>query len=152
MKTYNDASDQLDKGEFKGVPTIGRNTLWNHCRSLVMENIFSKFKLYICALKAGLVRILSSTIDNATFQSFAGFLNLLASSITPHTCNTSFNPEVLAKVMNVAPRNVDIVGDKMCGFLANIVKRYKGSQDLTFNWTLRLMLIIKKKQFEFYLT
>ena len=112
MKTYNDASDQLDKGEFKGVPTIGRNTLWNHGRSLGMENIFSKFKQYICALKAGLVRRLSSTIDNATLQSFAGFLNLLASSITPHTYNTSFNPEVLAKVMNVAPRNVDIVGDK----------------------------------------
>ena len=145
MKTYNDARDQLEKGEFNGIPTIGRNTLWNHYRSLVIENIFAKFKQYVAALKSGFVRRLSSTLEDDTLRSYAGFLNLLAASISPHTFHTYFNPEVLEKIMNIPARNMNIVTDKMCGYLTSIAKKCKGPKhDLSFNAALRLMLINPK--------
>ena len=65
MKTFNDASEELDKGEFRGIPTVGRNTLWAHYRSLVVQNVFSHFFKYIGGMKSGWLKRISSTIDNS---------------------------------------------------------------------------------------
>ena len=86
------------------------------------------------------VKRISSTIDNTTLQSYAGFLNLLASSISLHSFNTFFDLEIIAKAMNVPQRNVDVAAQTICGFLTNIAKKYKGPE-LTFNSALRQMLI-----------
>ena len=106
MKTFISAQSQLEKGEFKGVPTIGRNTLWHHYKSLVLENIFTKFNAYVEGLKAGFLRRMSTTTDNSTLKSYAGFLNLLLASVIPHGFYTAFDPDHLAKIMDISARNV----------------------------------------------
>ena len=45
--------------------------------------------------------------------------------------------------MNIPPRNMDIVTDKMCGFLTNIAEN-RPRHDFTFSSALRLMLIDPK--------
>ena len=138
MKTFISAQSQLEKGEFKGVPTIGRNTLWHHYKSLVLENIFTKFNAYVEGLKAGFLRRMSTTTDNSTLKSYAGFLHLLLASVIPHGFYTAFDPDHLAKIMDISARNVENGVSKLCGFLTSVVKKSRISLD--FNAALRVIL------------
>ena len=53
FKLFRDAKKDLESGEFMGVPSVGRNTLWAHYKPLVQENIFKRFKLFVSAILTG---------------------------------------------------------------------------------------------------
>ena len=142
MKLFKKAKEQLERGEFRGVPTIGRNSLWHHYRPLVFENVFSKFHAYINGLKTGFLRRVKSTTENATLISYAGFMNVLLGAVEPHVFSTDYNPDHLAEVMSIPSANIEIAASKLCSFLTTVVKNH--NMPLTFNAALRCMLIDPK--------
>ena len=72
------------------------------------------------------------------FTSYAGFLNLLLASVKPHVFDTAFDPDHLAKIMDISTRNVENAVSKLCGFLTSVVKKSRISLD--FNAALRVIL------------
>ena len=114
MKTFHGAWVDLQKGEYKGVPTIGRNTLWAHYKPLVSENMYSKFSQYVDAIKHGLADRFTSTINDMELKSFSGFLNILLGSISPHSFSTVYDEGVIAKLFQMPARNIEIAISKLC--------------------------------------
>lgn len=141
MKSFQDAWTELQKGEFKGVPTISRNSLWSHYKPLVSENMFSKFKQYVTAIKAGLVKRFTSTINNKELESFAGFLNLLWAAVSPHLFCTTFDNDVIAMLFQMPSNCVDIAASKLCSSLTEIAKSRESKHKVDFNSALRWLLV-----------
>ena len=77
--------------------------------------------------------------NKTTLQSYAEYLNLLYFAFSPHPFDTSFNSEVIEKLMKVPPSNIDIMANKMCEFLNSIVKKH--GTEFSFNQAHRHMLI-----------
>ena len=137
LKRFSDMLTALDKGEFQGVPIIGRNSILRHHNPLINENMFSKFENYVSAVMAGFIRRMARTIDDHKLQSYAGFLNTLMGSLVPHTFSIEFNPVIIGEILAIPSGAINSFIQRFCNLLIKLPSKSKTS----FNKALRCILV-----------
>ena len=105
------ASKDVQKGEFCGVPLIGRESIHRHFRRLhnqdaIDYNLYAKF---IKCIHDGLKSRFEKYLTNPLLASYIGFLNWLESLHTPHFHTVEYDKQQLCDIMKTDSLTIDSV-------------------------------------------
>jgi hypothetical protein len=136
FKLFRDAKRDLDSGEFMGVPSVGRNTLWANYKPLVQENIFKRFKLFCLCHIDGFLQASRVYDKRRPFEVLCWVFK--PTQVTPHIHSCTYNPEHLGAIFVCSIKSVVYTVEKFCEVINKIVRDIKSSN---FQYILRVLLI-----------